>query len=107
MAKNLLHNVHIFISPYLHQLLPALLSCVLAKSLHESGAIAEVKQLHWDIRTEAAEVVAFVCQKFGPVYSDVQVCLYPHPILFVCFLFFFFFFTVQVLFIPEKRFSIH
>ncbi len=34
---SLLHNEHIFIEPYLHQLMPPVLTCVVGKRLGEEG----------------------------------------------------------------------
>jgi len=58
-----LHNVDL----YLHELLPALLSCVVSKALGASPG-----ENHWSVREAAARLIADVCHKFGRLNADLQ-----------------------------------
>jgi len=64
---SLLTNPHVGLAPYIHQLIPAILTCVVGKRL-----CAEPLENHWKLRDYAAELVALVCEKFGPSYDTLQ-----------------------------------
>lgn len=59
MYYSLLRNKYIFIDPYLHQILPSLLTCVVGKSVDE------------DVRKIAAEVVKYVFDNFSSAYKTL------------------------------------
>ena len=67
VIRSLLHNGHLSLEPYLHQLLPCVLTCLVAKSLGGSPA-----EDHWAVRDAAARLVGGVIAKFGTAYADLQ-----------------------------------
>lgn len=67
MCRCLLMNQHLRIELYLHQLLPAILTCVLGKQLCENAA-----DDHWALRKYAANLVAQICTRFGETYPHIQ-----------------------------------
>ena len=83
LCNCLLLNVHLFVEPYLHQMMPMLLSCILAKCIGtttSSSALTSPSLLeatsaktfnHWMIREKACQVVSFVCKKFGNSYQTL------------------------------------
>lgn len=66
-VKALLTNPHICIEPYVHQLIPAVLTCVVGKRL-----CAEPTEDHWKLREEAADIVVDICTTFGAAYETLQ-----------------------------------
>ena len=66
-VHSLLANPHIGLEPYIHQLIPAILTCVVGKRL-----CAAPLEDHWALRDYAAELVAMVCEKYGPAYDALQ-----------------------------------
>lgn len=52
---------------YLHQVLPAVLTCMLAKRF--SG---NPRENHWAIRDYASKIVKKICQLYGSQYPDIQ-----------------------------------
>ena len=66
-VRALLNNPHIGLAPYIHQLVPAILTCVVGKRL-----CAEPLENHWKLRDYASELVALVCEKFGPSFDTLQ-----------------------------------
>ncbi|CCI40729.1 unnamed protein product [Albugo candida] len=67
VCRCLLVNPHLRIELYLHQLLPALLSCVLGHQLCENAA-----ENHWALRDHAAQLIATICKKYGETYAKLQ-----------------------------------
>ncbi len=63
----MLSNSHIRLELYLHQLMPAVLSCVLNKRLS-----AVPTQDHWRLRDYAAGIVRDVCATYGSDYPRLQ-----------------------------------
>ena len=64
-TKALYANPELFIEPYLHQFLPLLLSCVLAKSVVSGGD-------HWTLRRNAASVVLLFVTKYSVHYPTLK-----------------------------------
>ncbi|KAK1353657.1 transcription initiation factor TFIID subunit 6-like [Heracleum sosnowskyi] len=64
---SLLQNPHIRVEPYLHQLMPSVVTCLVAKRLGNRLA-----DNHWELRDFTANLVAFICRKFGHVYNSLQ-----------------------------------
>lgn len=64
---NLLQNPYIHIEPYLHQLMPSVVTCLVAKRLGSRFA-----DNHWELRDFTAKLVAYICKRFGHVYSSLQ-----------------------------------
>eukprot|EP00873_Tetraselmis_striata_P024590 jgi/Tetstr1/444854/TSEL_032696.t1 len=66
VMRCLIVNAHIHIELYLHQLMPALLTCLVAKRLGAPG------EDHWALRREAAGLVALICRRFSGAYYNLQ-----------------------------------
>jgi transcription initiation factor TFIID subunit 6 len=67
VVQSLLHNPHIHIEPYLHQLMPSMITCIVAKSLGH-----RLSDNHWELRYFSANLVASICWRFGHVYHNLQ-----------------------------------
>lgn len=63
-ATALLRNSHLHLELQIHELLPALMTCVVAKRLSEGD--------HWALRREAAMALLTTCQVFGNDYVMLQ-----------------------------------
>ncbi|KAG9449347.1 hypothetical protein H6P81_009312 [Aristolochia fimbriata] len=66
VVRSLLQNKHIHIEPYLHQLLPAVITCLVTKSMGN-----RLSDNHWELRDFTANLVAFICKSFGHTYHDL------------------------------------
>eukprot|EP01018_Ginkgo_biloba_P017040 Gb_30850 [translate_table: standard] len=64
---SLLRNPHIHIEPYLHQLMPSIITCLVAKRLGR-----RFTENHWELRDFTANLVAYICKRFGHVYHNLQ-----------------------------------
>lgn len=67
VVQSLLQNSHIHIEPYLHQLMPSIITCVVAKRLGN-----RFSDNHWELRSFATKLVASICRRFGNVYHNLQ-----------------------------------
>ncbi|OZJ06346.1 hypothetical protein BZG36_00711 [Bifiguratus adelaidae] len=67
MVQSLLNNPHLFVEPYLHQIMPAILSCLVARRLCETP-----NEDHWRIRQFAAKIVSMICERYGKAYHTLQ-----------------------------------
>jgi transcription initiation factor TFIID subunit 6 len=67
MTYSLMVNPHLSVEFYLHQFIPPVLTCLVAKRLCEDS-----RENHWSLRMIAAEIIAFLCNKYGPVYHTLQ-----------------------------------
>ncbi|CAI5483368.1 unnamed protein product [Closterium sp. Yama58-4] len=67
VARALLLNPHLHMEPYLHQLMPAMVTCVVAKRLGERQHHA-----HWHLRAFTASLLALICHRFGRAYASLQ-----------------------------------
>ncbi|CAA6663660.1 unnamed protein product [Spirodela intermedia] len=67
VVQSLLRNPHIHIEPYLHQLMPSIITCLVAKRLGHRLA-----DDHWELRDFSATLVASICRRFGHVYHNLQ-----------------------------------
>jgi len=65
--NSLVDSPHYHIEPYLHQLMPPLLTCMLGKSLCENP-----NEDHWHLRDYAAQSVGKICKRYGNAYKDLQ-----------------------------------
>jgi transcription initiation factor TFIID subunit 6 len=63
----ILTNPNFFIEPYLHQLMPPILTCLVAKRLSERPT-----EDHWSARNMAARLITRICSKYGNVYQTLQ-----------------------------------
>ncbi|KAG2437107.1 hypothetical protein HYH02_011363 [Chlamydomonas schloesseri] len=68
LVQALMLNPAVSLEPYLHSLMPPLLTCLMAKSLG-NGPTCD----HWALRDAAAAVVARICGRFGEPYYSLQV----------------------------------
>ena len=66
-VHSLVSNPTIHVELYLHQLMPSIVTCMVAKKLSASPA-----EDHWSLRVQAARTMAFVCRKFGAAYPTIQ-----------------------------------
>lgn len=66
-VQSLLLNPHIHLEPYLHQLMPAVITCLVAKRLGGNSL-----EDHWPLRDFTASIVAFICRRFGSAYLNLQ-----------------------------------
>lgn len=67
VVRSLLQNSNIHIEPYLHQLMPSVITCLVSKRLGK-----EPSEDHWGLRNFTAELVAFICRRYGHVYHNLQ-----------------------------------
>lgn len=67
LVRSLLRNPHVHIEPYLHQLMPSIMTCLVAKRLGN-----KFSDDHWNLRKFAADLVASICKRFGYVYNTLQ-----------------------------------
>ncbi|XP_023644732.1 transcription initiation factor TFIID subunit 6b isoform X3 [Capsella rubella] len=66
LAKSLLHNPQVHIEPYLNQLMPSIITCLIAKRLGR-----RLSDNHWDLRNFTASTLASTCKRFGHVYHNL------------------------------------
>ncbi|XP_074310876.1 transcription initiation factor TFIID subunit 6-like [Silene latifolia] len=64
---SVLQNQQIHLEPYLHQLMPSILTCLVAKRLGN-----KLSDNHWELRNFAANLIATICRRFGHVYHNLQ-----------------------------------
>ncbi|CAN1193409.1 Transcription initiation factor TFIID subunit 6 [Linum perenne] len=67
VARSLTQNSHIHIEPYLHQLLPSIITCLVAKRLGH-----RLTDNHWELRNFTANLIVLICKRFGHVYHNLQ-----------------------------------
>eukprot|EP00240_Pyramimonas_obovata_P005207 CAMPEP_0118942302 /NCGR_PEP_ID=MMETSP1169-20130426/35919_1 /TAXON_ID=36882 /ORGANISM="Pyramimonas obovata, Strain CCMP722" /LENGTH=428 /DNA_ID=CAMNT_0006887303 /DNA_START=376 /DNA_END=1658 /DNA_ORIENTATION=+ len=67
MLRGLLLNPHHNIELYLHQLMPSIITCMVAKRLSK-----EATEDHWRLRDYSASTLALVCGRFGAAYPNIQ-----------------------------------
>lgn len=67
LVWSLLQNPNIHIEPYLHQLMPSVVTCLVAKRLGN-----RFSDNHWQLRDFTAYLVASICKRFGHVYNTLQ-----------------------------------
>ncbi|EGC28467.1 TATA-binding protein-associated-factor [Dictyostelium purpureum] len=67
MSQAILESKHLKPELYLHQLMPPILTCLVGKKLCTSPM-----DNHWELRDFSAQLVTFICRKFGDSYSSLQ-----------------------------------
>lgn len=67
LVRSLLQNPFMHIEPYLHQLMPSVMTCLVAKSLGN-----KLTDNHWELRNFTANLVASICRRFGHGYHNLQ-----------------------------------
>ncbi|KND01396.1 TATA-binding protein-associated factor TAF6 [Spizellomyces punctatus DAOM BR117] len=68
LIRAILHNNNLFVEPYLHQLIPNILTCIVAKRLCADPATDD----HWTLRTYAAKLISYICNQYGATYQSLQ-----------------------------------
>ncbi|KAJ1561654.1 Transcription initiation factor TFIID subunit 6 [Nowakowskiella sp. JEL0078] len=66
-VKALFQNPNIFIEPYLHNVIPVVITCIVSKRLSQSPT-----EDHWSLREFAAQLIAHIFAKFGSAYHTLQ-----------------------------------
>ena len=66
VIRSLLQNEQIALDNYLQQIIPVLLTCIVAKQL---GNVAEDD--HWSVRDLAATAMSLLLEKFGEAYPEL------------------------------------
>ena len=73
LAQAFLTNAHLHLELYLHELLPALMTCVVSKrDMAAASTPATAHANHWALRREAAAVLVQACQVFGQEYVTLK-----------------------------------
>ena len=67
VLEGVMVNKHFFIEPYLHQLMPPILSCLVSKRLCQ-----DPNEDHWSLRVFAARLMGSICSKYGQAYQTLQ-----------------------------------
>ncbi|CAI2172979.1 10231_t:CDS:2 [Funneliformis geosporum] len=67
MAEALINNKSLFLEPHLHNLMPAILTCVVRRKLGLS-----MSDKHWSLRELGARILAKICDRYGGSYNDLQ-----------------------------------
>jgi transcription initiation factor TFIID subunit 6 len=67
LVRALLHNPTLHLELHLHELLPALMTCVVAQKLGATGDLH-----HWALRREAATTLSECCVLFGAEYATLK-----------------------------------
>ncbi|KAJ3402998.1 hypothetical protein HDU80_004564 [Chytriomyces hyalinus] len=67
MTRALLNNKNLFIEPYLHQLMPNVITCIVSKRISESPT-----DDHHALRRFSAELIAYVCRTYSATYPTLQ-----------------------------------
>ena len=71
-TRALVSNPHVHVELYLHQLMPSVVTCLVAKKLGGGGEGPLAESDHCALRERAAETMALVCSKFGEQYPTIQ-----------------------------------
>eukprot|EP00771_Trimastix_marina_P001509 gnl/Trimastix_PCT/2590.p1 GENE.gnl/Trimastix_PCT/2590~~gnl/Trimastix_PCT/2590.p1 ORF type:complete len:555 (+),score=75.66 gnl/Trimastix_PCT/2590:74-1738(+) len=67
MTRSLVVSPYLALEPYLHQLMPPILTCCLAPTLCET-----VGEDHWALRLLAASIISLCCTSFSIAYPQFQ-----------------------------------
>ncbi|WJX37589.1 hypothetical protein P8452_25339 [Trifolium repens] len=67
LVRSLLQNPHIHIELYLHQLMPPIITCIVAKRIGN-----RLSDNHWELRDFSANLIALICKRFGHMYHNLQ-----------------------------------
>lgn len=68
MVKALLDNPTLYVEKYLHELIPAVMTCIVSKQLSTNPETDN----HWALRDFGSRVVAQVCRSFNSTTNNVQ-----------------------------------
>lgn len=67
LTRALLENSSLHMEPYLHQVIPPILTCLLGRRL-----CSHPTDEHWSLRDFAASLLAFICERVGNTYQNLQ-----------------------------------
>lgn len=67
MAGCLMQSKYLQVEPYLQQLVPSILTCIVGKQL-----CAEPTEDHWAVRDYAADLLKLLCAQHGSTYPQLQ-----------------------------------
>ncbi|XP_030838091.1 transcription initiation factor TFIID subunit 6 [Strongylocentrotus purpuratus] len=68
MVKALMDNVTLYLEKYLHELIPAVMTCVVSRQL----SLRPDADNHWALRDFAARLMASMCRKFSTTTNNMQ-----------------------------------
>lgn len=68
MARSMIDNKHLYLEKYLHELLPAILSCVLSKQLCSRPETDN----HWALREFAARLIGQIVKNYNTTVLNLQ-----------------------------------
>jgi transcription initiation factor TFIID subunit 6 len=75
LVQAMLHNPTLHLELYLHELVPALLTAIVADHrdrTNQRTSVAVTATPHWRLRVEASVALRTVCRQFGPEYPTLQ-----------------------------------
>jgi transcription initiation factor TFIID subunit 6 len=72
LIRSLLHNPTLHLELHLHELLPALMTCVVAQTLGSEVGTSGGDLYHWSLRHEAATALYECCALFGTEYATLK-----------------------------------
>lgn len=70
MSSALLDNPNLFIEPYIHQMLPSILTCLVAKKLGDPSS--DLDAGHCGLRELAASILGVLCDRHGDAYHTLR-----------------------------------
>ncbi|KAJ3033998.1 hypothetical protein HK097_004652, partial [Rhizophlyctis rosea] len=68
LTRAILDNPNLTVEPYLHQLIPPILTCIVAKRLSPSPSVDD----HHSLRRYAANLIAYICTTYSAAYPSLQ-----------------------------------
>ena len=68
MVKSLLENQTLFLEKYLHELIPAVTTCIVARQLCARPDVDN----HWALRGFASRLMANICKNFNTSTNNIQ-----------------------------------
>ncbi|XP_059080951.1 transcription initiation factor TFIID subunit 6-like isoform X1 [Tigriopus californicus] len=69
MVKSLLENQTLFLEKYLHELIPAVITCIVSRQLCTRPDVDN----HWALRDFASRLMANICKNFNTSTNSVQI----------------------------------
>eukprot|EP00002_Diphylleia_rotans_P009644 TRINITY_DN20007_c0_g1_i1.p1 TRINITY_DN20007_c0_g1~~TRINITY_DN20007_c0_g1_i1.p1 ORF type:complete len:486 (+),score=72.58 TRINITY_DN20007_c0_g1_i1:73-1530(+) len=67
VLESLFNNRYIFLDPYVQQLVPATLTCLIGRNLCEKPT-----DDHWSLRNRACRLLCIICQRYGHVNRQMR-----------------------------------
>lgn len=68
MVKALLENTSTSLEKYLHDIIPAITSCLLNRQI----CLRPESEDHWSVRDQAAKILAVMCKKYSNAVNNIQ-----------------------------------